>query len=449
MNKEMVKKKSHCKEGGKKKNDYGGNAEWEKGEHEQEKFSKEKNNKGKMMYGEETKLYQKDSTRGNEDKLWKDRKGYKRWEENEEKNWKKAKQLYQGKQLKGEKRDWKGTDVSEKHKGSKERKEKEGYRESSKEKWVQNHQKDKESKKAWKTDREWKTGEQSKEGKWKSDIQKSRDLWKDGKGWDESKHQSDSEWKSRIDGKDRKDKRKQQFDGMSREGKNAKEWKNDDKSHWQPQEHGRPKEGMKDRDGSPFQRDAQDFAGHHKASLQGDRKASHRRPSVKQPEYWRQQRTRLQRNPKPPQHCHTVEACAHTEGLPPVTFREFQAVLQTYLARAKEVGVDASAREELQKLATEFFKDGLFVHDQMSFQDFVEDLGDVLEDMVEGDDDDDEEDSDIEEEMEGFQREVMRKFAAASASGKHERAKGDRRKESRRGHAWRAGSHEFAETVLV
>lgn len=433
MDEQKAREKSHWKEGGKKKNDYGGKAE--KGEHEQEKFSKEKYNKGKKMSGEEAQPYQKDSTRrGDEGKSWKDRKGDKRWEEkterkgNEEKDWKKSKQLDQGKQLKkGQRKDWKETD-NEKHKGSEERKkEKEEY----KEKWVKNHR---EGKKEWKTDREWKHGkEQGKEGKWKGDIQKSRDPRKDGKGWDERKRQS--EWKRRIDDEDGKKDERKQTDDMSRGGKYAKEWKRDDKKDWPRRERERPKEGTKDRDGPRLQRDAQESAGDHEASLQGGRRPSHRRASVKQPEYWLKQRSRLQRNPKPPQHCHSVEACAHTEGLPPVTFPEFEAVLQTYLARAKEVGVDASAREELQKLATEFFRDGLFVHDQMRFQDFVEDLGDVLEDMVEGDEDDDEEDSDIEEEMEGFQREVMRKFAAASVSGKQERAKGDRRKESKRGQA--------------
>lgn len=441
MDEEKAREKAHWKEGGKKKNDFGSKAEWEKGEHEQEKFSKEKYKKGKKIYGEETELHQKDSARrGDEGKPWKDRKGVKRWEEkterkerNEEQDWKKAKQMYEGKQLKGQKKDWEGTN-NEKHRGSEERKkEKEGYNESSKEKWVKNHQKEKEGKKEWKTNREWENGkEQGKEGKWRHDIEKSRHPRKDGKGWDESKHHSDNEWKSRKGDKDRKkkDERKQKTDAMSREGKDAKE---DSKKHWQPREQEGPREGMERRDGSRFQRDAQDFPGHHEAQLQGDGRPSQRHPSVGQPEYWQKQRTRLQRNPKPPQHCHSVETCAQTEGLPPVTFREFEAVLQTYLARAKEVGVDASAREELQKLATEFFKDGLFVHDQMRFQDFVEDLGDVLEDMVEGDDDDEEEDSDIEEEMEGFQREVMRKFAAAG--GKQDQAKGARRKESRRGHA--------------
>lgn len=435
VDEEKAREKSHWKKGGKKKNDYKGKAEWQK-EPEQEQFSKEKYKKGKKVYGEETEH----ARRGDEGKPWKDRKGDKRWEERTEreerdgeKDWRKAK--HQGKGLKGQREDGRGTD-EERHRGSEERKkEKEGYRESSREKHGKNHRKDREGKKEWKTEGEWKTGkEHGKEGKWRSDIQKSRDPRKDGKEWDESKRQTDGEWRSRKEDKDRKkkDERKQRSDATSGEGTHAKERKKDDKNH---RERGRPKEGTKDGDGSRYHGDARESPGGRQAQLRGGGKPPQHRASVGQPEYWRRQRSRLQRNPRPPRHCHSVETCAQTEGLPPVTFPEFEAVLHTYLARAKEVGVDASAREELHKLATEFFKDGLFVHDQMSFQDFVEDLGDVLEDMVEGDEDEDGEDSDLEEEMEGFQREVMRKFAAAGASGKHQRAPGDGRTEHRRGHA--------------
>ncbi|TNN02608.1 hypothetical protein fugu_010095 [Takifugu bimaculatus] len=444
MDEQKVREKSQWMEGGRKKNDNRGKAEWETGERQPEKFSKEKYNKGKK----ETEPWQKDSARrGDEGKSWKDRKGGEEWKEksdrkewNEEKDWKKAKQLHQGAQLKKEqKKDWKERD-GERHKGGEERKvENKGYRESGKEKWDKQQPKEKGGKKEWKPDGQWKNSQdQSKEGKWKSEKaqdQESRGPRKDGKGWGGSKEQKEKEWKSRSDGnKWKKDERNQEMNASGRDGTHKEEWKRADKK-----QRGRPKQGMKDGDGSPFRRDGSKVPGHrgnHDAHLRGEREPSRPRPSVKQPEYWLNQRTRLQRNPKPPQHCHSVETCAQTEGLPPVTFREFEAVLHTYLARAKEVGVDASAREELQKLATEFFKDGLFVHDQMRFQDFVEDLGDVLEDMVEGDDDDDddEEGSAIEEEMEGFQREVMRKFSSATSGGK-EGTKGDRRKESRRGHA--------------
>lgn len=435
MDEQKVREKSQWKEGGRKKTDTGGKAEWETGERQPEKFSKEKHNKGKK----ESEPRQKDrARRGDEGKSWKDREGGEGWkgkterkEWNEEKDWKKAKQLHQGAQLKKEqKRDWKERD-GERHKGGEERKgENKGYKESGKEKWDRKQQKEKGGKKEWKPDGQWKNSQdQSREGKWKSEkaqAQESRGPRKEGKGWEGSNEQKEKEWKSRSDGnKWKKDERNQQMNASGRDGKHKEEWKRADQG-----QRGRPNRGLKDGDGAPFRRDGSKVPGHR--GNHAAHQPSRPRPSVKQPEYWLHQRTRLQRNPRPPQHCHSVETCARSEGLPPVTFREFEAVLHTYLARAKEVGVDASAREELQKLATEFFKDGLFVHDQMRFQDFVEDLGDVLEDMVEGDEDDedDEEGSAIEEEMEGFQREVMRKFSSATSG-----AKGDRRKESRRGHA--------------
>lgn len=431
---EKTKEEFYWKEGGKKKSDHGGKAEWEK-------FSKERYNTGKKMYGEGTEVYQKDrARRGDEGKTWRDRKGEKGWEEkterkerNGERDWGKAKPPHEGKPVrKGQNKDWKETD-NEEHKG---RKEKEGHKESSKEKWVKNHRKDKEAKKEWKTEGEWKNGkEQGKKEKWRSDNQKSRDPRKDGKGWDQSKRQSDAEWTSRADDKDgmKKDERKR-TDAVSGEGKCAEERRREGKKDWQPRERGRPTAGKEEREGSPFQRDARAFARHREAQ-RGGRRPAQRRASLELPQFWLKQRTRLQRHPRRPQRCHSVEACAHSEGLPPVTFGEFEAVLQTYLARAQEAGVDASAREQLRKLAAEFFRDGVFVHDQMRFQDFVRDLGDVLEDMVEGEEDGDEEDSDLEDEMEGFHKDVMRRFAATGAGGKQERAEGGGRKEGRRGHA--------------
>lgn len=72
--------------------------------------------------------------------------------------------------------------------------------------------------------------------------------------------------------------------------------------------------------------------------------------------------------------------------------------------------MDSSQIDEFRKLATESFKNGVFVHDQMSFQEYVEDLGDILEDLVEGEEGDEDQDSALEDEMEGFEREVMQKF---------------------------------------
>ncbi|KAK2844598.1 hypothetical protein Q5P01_011257 [Channa striata] len=120
---------------------------------------------------------------------------------------------------------------------------------------------------------------------------------------------------------------------------------------------------------------------------------------------------------------------------------EFEAVLQIYLDKAEEAGVEAFVREELKKLTTKFFKNDVFVHDQMSFQDFVEDISDILEHMVEGDSDGEEEDSAIEDEMEEFEKEVIKKFSVPAAGEKEVKIKGEWRKESGRGpHDSRGGS---------
>lgn len=80
------------------------------------------------------------------------------------------------------------------------------------------------------------------------------------------------------------------------------------------------------------------------------------------------------------------------------------------------------------------FQNGVFPHDQMSFQDYVEDVGDILEDLVEGEDDSGQNESDVEDEMEGFEREVMQKFAL-SESGERGRVKGEWREASGKGRA--------------
>uniref|UniRef100_A0A3P9JHJ2 Pre-B-cell leukemia homeobox interacting protein 1b n=1 Tax=Oryzias latipes TaxID=8090 RepID=A0A3P9JHJ2_ORYLA len=144
---------------------------------------------------------------------------------------------------------------------------------------------------------------------------------------------------------------------------------------------------------------------------------THRKPAVGQPEYWARQRTRLQHDPRAPQHCGSLEACAQAERLRPVPLAEFEAVLQNYLVKAKEAGVEESNREELRKLASGFFKDGVFMHTQMSFQSFAEDVADILEDFVEVEHEG-EEDSELEEEMEGFEMEVMEKFSVEAVEEK-------------------------------
>ncbi|KAJ8005006.1 hypothetical protein DPEC_G00142170 [Dallia pectoralis] len=135
---------------------------------------------------------------------------------------------------------------------------------------------------------------------------------------------------------------------------------------------------------------------------------THRRPPLEHPDYWSQQRERLRHQLNPVTHCISVDVCARAEGLQPVTMPEFQTLLLDYLSRAEGRGAEAAWREELSELVAEFFRDGVFVHDQLSFRDFVEDVDDILEDMVDGDDDDNDE---IDDEMDGFEEEALSKFA--------------------------------------
>nr|XP_046256037.1 pre-B-cell leukemia homeobox interacting protein 1b isoform X2 [Scatophagus argus] len=470
------REKSEWNKGEKRERKDAGKTEWKKGKHEQGKFEKEKDKEGKQKWhSDEMKERKKEkkATRGDEGKPWKDREGKRDWVEKserkewrEDKDWKKPKleKVNEGKQWKGkeEKKDWKvGKEQGEKHKardtwkGEKEwKKGKNGHKESGKEKWEKKDWKEKGEKREWKKDGDWKSKngkDHSKEEKGKGERKQWEDTKNHGKERKEKherKQWKENEWKSKKSDHDKewkkKDERKQWNDNewKSKNGKHDDEWKRkDERKQWEKKEEQWKKEGPKEKDRSSSQKhqDEHKFTrnhGHEGEHLWGERKPAHahRRPSPEQPEYWVLQRDRLQHNPKPPQHCNSLESCAQAEGLLPVLFPEFEAVLQTYLTKAEEVGVDASVREELKKFITEFFKDGIFVHDQMSFQEFVEDLGDVLEDMVEGDDSDQEEDSPLEEEMEGFEREIMKKFSVPGAGEKEERSKGEWRKESGRGH---------------
>ncbi|XP_034554393.1 pre-B-cell leukemia homeobox interacting protein 1b isoform X2 [Notolabrus celidotus] len=419
------KEKFALKEGGEKEYKEGEKTEWKKGKHEKKGHSEE------TKQWKEKDLKKDKAKRGDEGKSWKDREGKNEWKDTsgrkewkEEKDWKKGKheKVNDGKQRRGkeEKKDWKvGRDQGEKYKRKewKEDKEwkkgKDSLKESGKEKWEKRGLKEKAEKKEWKKESDWKS--------------------KESKTWKERGERK--QWEDRNHGKERKEKdeRKQwnENDRKSKNGKDDKAWKKkEERKQWEKKEEKWKREKQESKDRKKHDSDH----GHEEEHLWGDQKpphSHHKKPTLDQPEYWVQQRDRLQHIPTPPQHCNTPESCAQAEGLLPVTFPEFEVILQTYLTKAKDVGVDDSKREELKKLASEFFKDEVFVHDQMSFQDFVEDVGDILEDMVEGDGDGDgeEEDSAIEEEMEGFEKEVMKKF---SAPEKEEQSKEEWRKESGR-----------------
>ncbi|XP_063343790.1 pre-B-cell leukemia homeobox interacting protein 1b isoform X3 [Pelmatolapia mariae] len=448
------RKKSVGMEGEKKGRKDGGKKEWKKEKHEQGMFDRENDKQGRQKRHSEGEKQWKEkdwkkgkTSRGDEGKPWKDGEGKReRAEKREKKEWNedvdrkrpKHEKVNEGKQLGGkeENKHWKeGKDHGGRQKEQKEwKKLKDGFKDSGKAQWEDKEWKEK-------GEREWRRGTErnDKNDKLQGKAGKEKD---ERKRWEGSKnHGKDG---SRED--DRK--RWNEYERKSQNGKHDKEWKSKDKK-WEQSKQEQLKEGdgRKEKkpnedwkkDKSQFQksRDVYKVKNNHGKKEEhqyGDQKQphTHRKPSMGQPEYWVQQRERLQHSPKPPQECDSLESCAKAERLLPVHLPEFEAILQTYLAKAEQAGVDNSKREELKKLATQFFKDGVFVHDQMSFQDFVEDLSDILEDMVE-EDEDGEQDSAIEDEMEEFEREVMKKFSLPGAGEKEERIKGDWRKESGQG----------------
>ncbi|XP_064802561.1 pre-B-cell leukemia transcription factor-interacting protein 1-like isoform X2 [Oncorhynchus masou masou] len=253
------------------------------------------------------------------------------------------------------------------------------------------------------------------EKEWKNDKDDYKDL---GRRWKERGEKR--EWKGEED-RTKKDRKK----GVS------KEWKSKDnrrENEWS--DGNRKMEGLKEeRNGGNWKKDRgnekYEKDHHHHYSKEGQKERrkrekgppqTHRRPPLEQPDYWSYQRERLQHKPNHQTHCSSVEACAQAEGLLPVTMPEFEALLLGYLVKAERVGVEASKREELSKLTKEFFSDGVFVHDQMSFKDFVEDVDDILEDMVD--------DEEVEEEMDDFEEEAMNRFSVPGG-GEREKWKKD------------------------
>ncbi|XP_067093294.1 pre-B-cell leukemia homeobox interacting protein 1b isoform X3 [Osmerus mordax] len=429
---------------------------------------KEKKKKKDWMAGNEWKKEEPgQGKRGKEG--WKEQ-GEKKLREGGKKDWKPEKEWKKGKRdkesdgqggKKMEKKEWKGKE----EKTGEWKKERESRGDEGKP-W-KNREERKEGR--GKSERkDWKKGENMGEGKeWKGKSEKKEKKegkryvdGNEGKGGEEWRHQKD--WGKRHKDKGEKKQWKGDKDWKKKDG--GREWKGEETRPWQGKEKEGPREGdrKKERRGETWR---QEGGSHHRGKdehkhdkhekshhgfteREGGKKElwhgpgekspppTHRKPPLEQPNYWLLQRERLQHNPSPQAKCTSVETCAQAEGLLPVPLPEFEALLLGYLAKAERVGVEASRREELRKLATEFFKDGVFAHDQMSFRDFVEDLGEILEDMVDGeeDEDEDEEEGGIEGEMDGFDDEAMKKFAVPGGGEKVEKKRGERMKEAGRGH---------------
>ncbi|XP_068131589.1 cell cycle progression protein 1 [Hyperolius riggenbachi] len=85
--------------------------------------------------------------------------------------------------------------------------------------------------------------------------------------------------------------------------------------------------------------------------------------------------------------CSGVFECAHQESislfnkvLDPVRIEEFHDLMQVYLQEQVD---DFRHWQELEQFINKFFHEGIFIHDQMLFTDFVNDVEDYLEDMKE------------------------------------------------------------------
>ncbi|XP_061631567.1 pre-B-cell leukemia homeobox interacting protein 1b isoform X1 [Phyllopteryx taeniolatus] len=373
--------KSEWKEGERKERKDGSRAarkEAESGKRDHGKADKVKEGEGKREEAKDRK-----ESRGDKEKPWKEQDGKKEWaEKTERKEWKKDKHEKQ-RRGKEEEKEWRKDGETHKVKDKWKKKGKDGFEEHGKDKWER-------------ADKNWKSGnnEERRGG--------------------ERKYVEDAK-------------------------KQARE--NDDRKHWSSSGKG-DKDRMKNGDGLKRKKDSGELKGdklnfhktkftgyHHEVNMWAKEKTppAQQQSSADATDYWTRQRKRLHRKPKQPQHCHSQEACAQAEGLHPVSFPQFESILQAYLAKADQAGVDSSKREELRKLAAEFFQDGMFMHDRVNFRKFVKDVSDILEDMVEGDS---EEDSDLEDEMEMFKREAVQKFLATGSGG--ERHKGEWKKQSPR-----------------
>ncbi|XP_072258453.1 cell cycle progression protein 1 [Pyxicephalus adspersus] len=85
--------------------------------------------------------------------------------------------------------------------------------------------------------------------------------------------------------------------------------------------------------------------------------------------------------------CSDVFECAHQESiglfnkmLDPVRVEEFHDLMQVYLQEQVD---NFRHWKELEQFISKFFHNGVFIHDQMLFTDFVNDVEDYLEDMKE------------------------------------------------------------------
>lgn len=279
-----------------------------------------------------------------------------------------------------------------------------------------------------KEEKEGKRGKQASRNdkEWKAKSEQKKD-WKERKEWgDEKEHRASGADKYRDKSqKEKTRKGKKDYHNGNSEGKEREEKHRGGKEKDNPKR-GERTEGWKKeknyKDKNHKKEEKVSSKGKHEAShhLYSDQKHSKDHVHIN---YWAGQREKIRHYHGSTEGCADVTACAHAEGLAPVSQQDFEEFISGYLA--KLLGHDQSSRkEELSKLIGEFFTDGVFVHDQIPFSEFVEDVADILEDMADGDDDDD----DLEDEMEGFASEALKKFVLQEKEGNEEKRGGSGRK---------------------
>ncbi|KAM9383788.1 pre-B-cell leukemia transcription factor-interacting protein 1 [Pholidichthys leucotaenia] len=263
--------------------------------------------------------------------------------------------------------------------------------------------------KEWKYDREENT-EKRGEKEWKHEKEKERRGEKEWKNKEEKEKRGDKEWKHNKEEKERRgEKEWTGSKGGERRDREGKEWKppkqNSHKEAWRKhQDEWERKKGERRMDREERRKEKPWHSQPRKDPQQ---------PRQHHNDFWRDQEQKLQRNIRPQLGCSSLEDCAMKEGLYPVELSEFEELLEGYLSKLEKSS--SSNKDRIRKLTTDFFEDDVFIHDRIRFSDFVEDVADILEDMVDvvegnGLKDDDS----LEEEMEEFEREALWKFSATA-----------------------------------
>lgn len=249
--------------------------------------------------------------------------------------------------------------------------------------------------------------------------------------WGKKKKPQESKWKGKNDHWKNEEKRewrgekdrKHSKEGgwRDKEEKKEKEWKsqkpNSHKEAWRKhQDEWERKKGERKMDREQRRKEK---PWHSKPGKTSHHQHQHHHHQPRQPhqhhngDFWRDQEQKLQRNVRPQLGCTSVDDCASKEGLYPVELSEFEELLEGYLSKLE--GSSSESKDKIRKLTTDFFEDGVFIHDRVLFSDFAEDVADILEDMVDVLDNHGKKDDDsLEEEMEEFEREALWKFAATA-----------------------------------